>query len=257
MYPARNGAIQTASTVVVTSIAKGYSKGNKRSNIASDHLHDPAGPSINTSVDAPTPLNVPVDPPAPLALPVDDPSPPAIEPAASLVQVLAPIARRAFIEDLIKGKHASDHRHYAGEMVACRHCKARMLTQERSLIANRSMREQLQNGENVDEYKLFLRGERQSDGPPQRQYDLPASIEVSLVIPGEAITAASRDIIIQDRDGPFNRVFETSPIFYPLHYVLLHPHGERGWTFKVIPRHDPAAGDDGGDDGEEIQVEEG
>ncbi|KAI8605050.1 hypothetical protein EDD21DRAFT_401565 [Dissophora ornata] len=182
-----------------------------------NHLHDPAGPSINTSVDTLAPPNVPVDPPAPLALPVDDPAPPAVEPAASPVQVLAPIARRAFIEDLIKSKHAY-----------------------------RSMREQLQNGENVDEYNLF-----------RCQYNLPASTEVSLIIPGEAITAASRDIIIQGRDGPFNRVFETSPIFDPLHFVLLHPHVEHGWTFKVIPRHDPAAGNDGGDDGEEIQVEEG
>src|SRR5690606_37516697 len=61
-----------------------------------------------------------------------------------------------------------------------------------------------------------------------RQYDLTSTNEFAVLLPSATPTIQSRDVIIQGRDNHLQRIMESSTLYDPLHYVLLHPKGDHG-----------------------------
>ena len=71
-------------------------------------------------------------------------------------------------------------------------------------------------------------------GSDQRRYNLPTAEEVAVILPGDgAQPTDNRDIIIQTRAGPLQRIRETNPAYQALYYVLLFPRGEHGWHLNI------------------------
>ncbi|KAJ3724346.1 hypothetical protein C8R42DRAFT_577035, partial [Lentinula raphanica] len=60
-----------------------------------------------------------------------------------------------------------------------------------------------------------------SDTNDPRVYNQPTADEVAVILPGPEAPKDHRDIILQCRNGPLKRIYETSPAYAPLHYVLL------------------------------------
>jgi hypothetical protein len=46
-------------------------------------------------------------------------------------------------------------------------------------------------------------------------------------------TTTTRDVIIKDCGGSLSRISELKSKYNPLHYVLLHPRGELGWSPEI------------------------
>ncbi|KAK3810740.1 MAG: hypothetical protein J3Q66DRAFT_287165 [Benniella sp.] len=124
-------------------------------------------------------------------------------------------------------------------------------------------REQQLGADAVANLRIVMRSERNQQENQQhinhRQYDRPTSAEVAVLLPGEQV-GSRRDIIIQARDGDLQRIAENHLCYDPLHYVLLHPNGEHGWSFNAYrkrpvgpnqpqPNHNPG-GDPDDSDGE-------
>jgi len=42
-----------------------------------------------------------------------------------------------------------------------------------------------------------------------------------------------RDVVIFLKDGPLQRISEGSPLYQPMHYVLLFVRGEMGWHWNI------------------------
>lgn len=70
------------------------------------------------------------------------------------------------------------------------------------------------------------------------QYDQPTTTEIAVLLPGSGDRfQGDREIILQTLETnpkyPYTRIWETHPSYDPLYYVLMHPAGEHGWTYKV------------------------
>ena len=84
--------------------------------------------------------------------------------------------------------------------------------------------------------KFVLRADPTTD---LRRYNLPTAAEVAVILRGSADVPSYRDIILYKRSSldPENRdiirINETHPDYDPLHYVLLLPHEDLGWTFTI------------------------
>ncbi|OWZ24248.1 Helitron helicase [Phytophthora megakarya] len=63
-------------------------------------------------------------------------------------------------------------------------------------------------------------------------HNTPTAFEVAAII-FDANAAQPQDIVLYTRQGGFNRINESNPHYDPLHYPLLHPYGESGWTYKL------------------------
>ena len=64
----------------------------------------------------------------------------------------------------------------------------------------------------------------------RRRYNQPTAREVAVIIPGTGEEQLDRrDIVLQTRSGPLQRISELHSAYLPLRYPLLHPHGEQGW----------------------------
>lgn len=80
------------------------------------------------------------------------------------------------------------------------------------------------------------------EGTDQRRYNLPAADEIAVIIPNSSIdTTDSRDIIVRlrptvdaqgERTSGVQRIRYANSAYAPLHYPLLFPQGEPGWTWK-------------------------
>jgi hypothetical protein len=59
--------------------------------------------------------------------------------------------------------------------------------------------------------------------------------EVSLVIPDTAAAETSRPIVLAARNNPRSlfHVNAVHPAYLPLHYVLMFPHGDKGWHSNI------------------------
>ncbi|KAI7962283.1 hypothetical protein MJO28_000377, partial [Puccinia striiformis f. sp. tritici] len=66
----------------------------------------------------------------------------------------------------------------------------------------------------------------------QRVYNLPTGDQIAAIwVEGnDPSTTETRDVIIKYRDGNLSRISELDQKYDPLHYVLLHPNGELGWS---------------------------
>ncbi|KAG5565923.1 hypothetical protein RHGRI_001745 [Rhododendron griersonianum] len=74
-----------------------------------------------------------------------------------------------------------------------------------------------------------------SSSKDRRTYNLPTIDEIAVVIPGDGSKASGmRDIVLHLRgDNQLMQINECHPVYLPLHYVLLFPHGELGWEPKM------------------------
>lgn len=69
-------------------------------------------------------------------------------------------------------------------------------------------------------------------------YNKPTSTEIAVLLPGSGdMFHGDRDILLETIESgsgrPFTRIWETHPSYDPLYYVLMHPAGEHGWTYKT------------------------
>lgn len=90
-----------------------------------------------------------------------------------------------------------------------------------------------EQGGPIQELRIVLEAAREANGRRMRQYDLPSANEVALLLPGNDVETAPRDIIIQGQDGRLMNVFDTHPKFDSMQYALLQPRSEDGWTYKA------------------------
>src|ERR1700761_2449104 len=88
-----------------------------------------------------------------------------------------------------------------------------------------------------------------------RRYNLPSANEVAAIIPSGS-NDGSKDLMVFLRGHVPKRIYDTSPLYQPLFYVLLFPRGELGWQpgIKYSDRYQgqaeevgPNEGGDGGD----------
>lgn len=63
-----------------------------------------------------------------------------------------------------------------------------------------------------------------------RRYNQPTSNEVAAIIVHGTATASHRDVVLHNRGGGFQRIYETNPYFDPLQYPLIYLRGEVGWS---------------------------
>jgi hypothetical protein len=72
-----------------------------------------------------------------------------------------------------------------------------------------------------------------------RRYNLPTADEVAAIIPGsgEEEVDQHREIILRlktpAQGGSLKRISHLNPLYSPLHYVLLFPHGDQGWHTQI------------------------
>ncbi|KAE8962988.1 hypothetical protein PR001_g29523, partial [Phytophthora rubi] len=64
-----------------------------------------------------------------------------------------------------------------------------------------------------------------------RTHNLPTVSEVGATLIEDGNLDSPRDILLWAKDHRLLRLFETNPMYDPLQYPLLLPHGELGWTF--------------------------
>ncbi|XP_026417352.1 uncharacterized protein LOC113312830 [Papaver somniferum] len=74
-----------------------------------------------------------------------------------------------------------------------------------------------------------------NENSDKRRYNLPTAKEVSVIIPeNPSDIKAPRDILLHLKAGKgFTIINEWHPSYLPLHYVLLFPYGELGWSTKL------------------------
>ncbi|CAF1060263.1 unnamed protein product [Brachionus calyciflorus] len=71
-----------------------------------------------------------------------------------------------------------------------------------------------------------------------KRYNTPTSDEIAVLMindSSEDEKKSSRDIIIFKKCGQLQRISELHGSYDPLHYVLMHLHGEQGWVPKTLP----------------------
>ena len=81
----------------------------------------------------------------------------------------------------------------------------------------------------LPEYRLRLDFLRAMD---RRRYNLPrGQNELAAIIPGDVETCINtRDVIIRPKGGPLLRITECHPSYIALHFPLLAPTAQRGWS---------------------------
>jgi hypothetical protein len=77
----------------------------------------------------------------------------------------------------------------------------------------------------------------------QRRYNLPSVDEIAAIVPGDGSenVKSDRDIVVRLIGGGLQRISHLHPSYSSLHYVLLFPHGEDGWS-NAIPTQRGASG---------------
>ncbi|KAL6550513.1 hypothetical protein OROMI_021001 [Orobanche minor] len=79
--------------------------------------------------------------------------------------------------------------------------------------------------------KLCLMGRRSRDG---RMYNLPTCSEVAALIVGnDEYEMDPRDIVLERKNGDFQRISELHPSYLPMQYPLLFPYGEDGYHPEI------------------------
>ena len=64
-----------------------------------------------------------------------------------------------------------------------------------------------------------------------RRYNRPIAAEVAIIMPGTSEQPVGyREIVLHSRAGPLKRISELHSAYLPLHYPIIHPYGEQGWS---------------------------
>ncbi|KAF6158498.1 hypothetical protein GIB67_040012 [Kingdonia uniflora] len=68
-----------------------------------------------------------------------------------------------------------------------------------------------------------------------RRYNLPSTDEIEVILPGDGSKISSvRDIIVYIKvEQSLMQISECHPAYLPLHYVLLFPTGQLGWSIHL------------------------
>lgn len=67
-----------------------------------------------------------------------------------------------------------------------------------------------------------------------RQFNLPTSDEVAVIVPGDGTTSRGhREIVVRRHDGPLRRISDGSAMYEPLQYPLLFIYGEDGYYYDL------------------------
>ena len=77
--------------------------------------------------------------------------------------------------------------------------------------------------------RLLLRAE---GSPDPRRYNPPTADEIGLLM-SDTMTASNRDIVIRTRTDELEHISELHQHYDALHYVLIFPHGDAGWTIDA------------------------
>ncbi|KAH8964332.1 hypothetical protein BDL97_04G060700 [Sphagnum fallax] len=86
-------------------------------------------------------------------------------------------------------------------------------------------------------YEIVIRVD---DSVDRRRHNAPTSSEVAVLMPGNGDPDGDlegsnpRDIRVRARGGRLWRISDAHCAYDPLHFVLLHPHGEPGWHPNII-----------------------
>lgn len=80
----------------------------------------------------------------------------------------------------------------------------------------------------LPEVKIRIKAQ---SGKDRRQYNLPTSNEIAVLLPGEI--QEERDIILKKQSGGLQRISSSNACYDPLHYVLLFPKGDFGWELNM------------------------
>ncbi|XP_026420322.1 uncharacterized protein LOC113316331 [Papaver somniferum] len=74
-----------------------------------------------------------------------------------------------------------------------------------------------------------------NENSDKRRYNMPTAEEVSVIVPEKpSDIKAPCDILLHLKAGKgFTRINECHPTYLPLHYVLLFPYGELGWSTEL------------------------
>ncbi|KAE9169790.1 hypothetical protein PF002_g30265 [Phytophthora fragariae] len=83
--------------------------------------------------------------------------------------------------------------------------------------------------EGKDVVDLVYRLHEKKSNP--RTHNLPTVSEVGATLIEDGNLDKPRDILLWAKDHRLLRLFESNPMYDPLQYPLLLPHGESGWTF--------------------------
>ncbi|PIA65620.1 hypothetical protein AQUCO_00100849v1 [Aquilegia coerulea] len=69
----------------------------------------------------------------------------------------------------------------------------------------------------------------------KKRYNLPTSEDIAVIMPGDGTEIASkRDIVLHLRGNKLKRISDCHPSYLPLHYVLLFPNGDLGWSTSYL-----------------------
>ncbi len=90
------------------------------------------------------------------------------------------------------------------------------------------------------ELKVVIHPDRKPRQEHPRKYNLPTGSEIAIIMPGEQ--EGPLDVILQNKDGKLQSINSLHRSYDPLHYVLLFPGGDDGYT-DSIPKK-PGKGSD-------------
>ena len=79
--------------------------------------------------------------------------------------------------------------------------------------------------------RIVICAEKKPKDEHSRKYNLPLASEVSVVMPGEQ--EGHLDVVIKRKGGELQRINSLHRSYDPLHYVLLFPHGDDGYTDDI------------------------
>lgn len=119
------------------------------------------------------------------------------------------------------------------------HCLQDMLQEHNPFVHTfQHAAEVFNNTHNSENLKLVLKADTTKD---RRRYNLPTETDISIIIPNSSssYTPTNRDIVLyrqtKDRPDGLNllHINETNQLYDPLHYVLLFPYGDYGWSVSI------------------------
>lgn len=95
-----------------------------------------------------------------------------------------------------------------------------------------SAAERLRDQPNID-LQIRISGDAAREG---RQYAAPAAAEVAVIVPSDQSVENGRnprDVVYITKEGRIFHINEMHAYYDPLHYVLMFPRGELGWTIDI------------------------
>ncbi len=87
------------------------------------------------------------------------------------------------------------------------------------------------SNENPD-VNIVIHAEKRPQQEHSRRYNIPTGSEVAVIMPGDQ--ADHLDIVLQTQTGKIQRINTLHRAYDPLHYVVLFPYGEDGYTENLL-----------------------